>query len=158
MHPNLPITPKGLSQLQEEVNLLENEKRPQIVKEIEVARGFGDLSENAEYHSAKERLHQMQRRIRHIKEALMNAHVIDVSSLSGKKIMFGATVGLICQKTKKASQYQIVGNAESDMKNNTISILSALARGLIGKNEGEEAIIKTPSGESIYDITSVQYI
>lgn len=152
-----PITPQGLEKIKKEVDTLE-QKRSTIIKEIEVARGFGDLSENAEYHSAKERLGQIQKRIRHLKEAIMGAQVIDISKLSGPKIMFGATVALCCPHKKTSEKYQIVGDTESDIKNNKISIFSALARGLIGKNEGETVTISTPGGENTYTIQSVQYI
>ena len=152
------MTLQGLETIRKEVDFLEKEKRSSLIKEVEIARGFGDLSENAEYHSAKERLHQVQKRIRYLKENIAGAQVVDISSLSGKKIMFGATVDLFCEKNKQLLQYQIVGDAESDVKQKKISIFSALARGLIGKKEGEKVTVTTPGGEDIYDIQSVKYI
>ena len=158
MSQSLPITPSGLKEIEKEVRFLESETIPAMSKEIEIARGFGDLSENAEYHAVKERLHQVQKRMRYLQKAIKSAQVIDPKSLSGKKIMFGATVHLFCEKTNQLLQYQIVGDTESDAKKNKISVLSALARGLIGKEEGEDVVITTPGGESAYNIKSVEYM
>lgn len=154
-----PITPEGLERLTKELRILENQTKISLIKEIEYARGHGDLSENAEYHSAKERLRLVQKRIQDLQQSIASAQVIDVRSLSGKKIMFGATVQLFCHTTQKTLKYQIVGDDESDISQGKIAIFSALARGLIGKQEGDKKVlITTPGGKNTYDILSVQYI
>ena len=152
-----PITPAGMDMIKKEERLLEQEKLPALIQELEIARGFGDLSENAEYHSVKERLYQTQKRLSFLKKAIALAQIIDVASLSGTNIMFGATVQLICNDTKKNHEYQIVGDAESNTKENKISILSAIARGLIGKKEGDDVSITTPGGVYNFHIKNVCY-
>lgn len=153
-----PITPQGLEKLREELRRLITKERPAIVKEIEKGRSFGDLSENAEYHAAKERQALNERRIQELEIKIAHAKVIDISTLSGPKICFGATVHLMDEDTKAYVVYQIVGEDESDIKSGKISVHSLLSRELIGKEEGTSFEFSTPRGEKSYFIKKVEYI
>jgi transcription elongation factor GreA len=151
-----PMTPEGLMRLQKELNRLKNEERPAVIQEIAKARAYGDLSENAEYHAAKEKQNFLERRIRDLENKIDHAQLIDVSSLSGKKILFGATV-VLRDESNNVVQYQIVGGEEADVKLGRLSVDSPLARELIGKEEGMTFDLHLPRGEKTFTIESVIY-
>lgn len=153
----IPMTKKGHRQLKEELDRLKKVERPKVVDEIEVARAHGDLSENAEYHAAKERQGFIEGRIQELQGKISNAEIIDPSSMSGDRVVFGATVTIYdfdddCEKT-----YQIVGDDEADIKENKISYSSPIARAMIGKRVGEELVIKTPGGNREIEIVEVEF-
>ncbi|HXV80708.1 MAG TPA: transcription elongation factor GreA [Candidatus Binatia bacterium] len=154
----VPMTQRGYQWLVEELKRLKGIERPRIVREIEEARGHGDLSENAEFHAAKERQSLLDVQIREIEDRLARAQVIEVSKLSGDKVVFGATVSLADGDTGDKVVYQIVGDHEAEPKNGKISISSPIARALIGKNEGDEVQVRTPTGVRSFEILSVEYI
>ena len=153
----IPMTESGRAAIEKEARHLKENERPHIIEEIARARALGDLSENAEYHAAKERQGQIESRIAQLDERLRYAQIIDPSSLSGKDIKFGATVSLIDEDTEKKHKYQIVGKFETDAQNGKISIESPLARALIGKQKGDVVHVSIPSGERAYEILKVQY-
>jgi len=155
---SVPMTVKGHQRLLEELKRLKTVERPKNVREIEEARGHGDLSENAEFHAAKERQSLLDVQIRDIEDKLARAQVIDVSKLSGDKVVFGATVSLADSDTGDKVVYQIVGDHEAEPKNGKISISSPVARALIGKSEGDEVQVRTPTGVRTLEILSVEYI
>ena len=154
----VPMTSKGYQFLMDELKRLKSIERPKNVREIEEARDHGDLSENAEFHAAKERQSLLDVQIRDIEDKLARAQVIEVSKLSGDRVMFGATVSLVDGDTGDKVVYQIVGDHEAEPKNGKISISSPVARALIGKSEGDEAQVHTPTGVRTFDILSVSYI
>jgi len=154
----VPMTNKGYQFLMEELKRLKSVERPRNVREIEEAREHGDLSENAEFHAAKDRQSLLDLQIREIEDKIARAQIIDISKLSGEKIVFGATVALADGDTGDKVVYQIVGDHEAEPKNGKISISSPIARALIGKNEGEEVQVRTPTGVRTFDILSVDYI
>ena len=158
MEEKIPMTSNGYKSLSTELQRLKFEERPRIVAAIEEARGHGDLSENAEYHSAREQQSFIEGRIQELEGALSHAQVIDTTSLSGDKIVFGATVKLSDADTEQESTYQIVGQYEANLDKGLISLLSPLAKALIGKESGDIVEVKTPRGEKSYEILSVQYI
>jgi len=153
----IPMTASGLERLQEELKHLKNSERPLVIRAIAEAREHGDLSENAEYHAARERQAFVEGRIAEIEEITSRAEVIDVSKLSGKSIKFGATVKLSDEDTDEKATYQIVGADESDIKAGLLSISSPLARALIGKEKGDFVEVPTPGGSKSYEILSVKY-
>lgn len=154
-----PMTKEGADALQTELNKLKKEERPRITKSIADAREHGDLKENAEYHAAREEQGLVEARISQIESALSLAQVIDVTKLNaGGKVVFGATVAVVNLDTDEEVSYKIVGNEESDVKANKISVNSPIARALIGKEEGDEAVVQAPSGNIDYEIVEVQYI
>jgi transcription elongation factor GreA len=154
----VPMTGRGYQTLMEELKRLKGVERPKIVREIEEARGHGDLSENAEFHAAKERQSLLDAQIREIEDRLARAQVIEISKLSGDKVVFGATVSLADGDTGDKVVYQIVGDHEAEPKNGKISISSPVARALIGKSEGDEVQVRTPTGVRSFEILSVAYI
>ncbi len=154
----VPMTSRGYQSLMEELKRLKSVERPRNVREIEEARGHGDLSENAEFHAAKERQSLLDLQIRDIEDKLARAQVIEVSKLSGDKVVFGATVSLADGDTGDKMVYQIVGDHEAEPKNGKISISSPVARALIGKCEGDEVQVRTPTGVRSFEILSVEYI
>lgn len=158
MEEKIPMTTAGYESLTNELKRLKFEERPRIVAAIEEARGHGDLSENAEYHSAREQQSFNEGRILELENALAHAQVIDVHSLSGDKVLFGATVKLEDSETGEQHTYQIVGKYEADLEKGLISLLSPIARALIGKKTGDFADVKTPKGEKSYEILDVQFI
>ncbi len=158
MEEKVPMTKSGYQTLTDELNRLKFEERPRIVAAIEEARGHGDLSENAEYHSAREQQSFIEGRIQELEGALSHAQVIDTQTLSGDKVLFGATVTLSDADTEKESTYQIVGQYEANLEKGLISLLSPMAKALIGKNLGDIIEVKTPRGEKSYEILSVKYI
>jgi transcription elongation factor GreA len=153
----VPMTNQGHQSLMEELRRLKTVERPKNVQEIEEARGHGDLSENAEFHAAKERQSLLDVQIRDIEDRLARAQVIDVSTLSGDKVVFGATVTLSDQDSGEELVYQIVGDHEAEPKNGKVSISSPIARGLIGKCEGDEAEVRTPTGVRTFEILRVEF-
>jgi transcription elongation factor GreA len=154
----VPMTHRGYQFLVDELKRLKGVERPKIVREIEEARDHGDLSENAEFHAAKERQSLLDVQIREIEDRLARAQVIEVSKLSGDKVVFGATVSLADGDTGDKVVYQIVGDHEAEPKNGKISISSPVARALIGKSEGDEVQVRTPTGVRSFEILSVEYI
>ena len=154
----VPMTQKGYQYLLEELKRLKSVERPRLVMEIEEARGHGDLSENAEFHAAKDRQSLLDVQIREIEDKLARAQVIEISKLSGDKVVFGATVSLADGETGDKMVYQIVGDHEAEPKNGKISISSPVARALIGKSEGDEVQVRTPTGIRTFEILSLEFI
>ena len=153
-----PMTAKGAGILRAELEQLKTVKRPEIVHAIAEAREHGDLKENAEYHAAREQQGFCEGRIQDIEAKLSNAQIIDVSKIANNgKVIFGSTVTIVNAETDEEVSYQIVGDDESDIKKNLISINSPIARGLIGKNLDDEISITTPGGVIDYDIIKVEY-
>ena len=152
----VPMLAEGYQQLSEDVKRLKLE-RPEVIDAIEEARAHGDLSENAEYHAAKERQGQIEAMIADIEDQLSRAMVIDPATLSGDKVVFGATVTLIDEDDKKV-KYQLVGQVEADAKDGKISYNSPLGRALIGRQKGEEVEVSTPSGDRYYEIQKIEFI
>ena len=155
---SVPMTTKGHQRLMDDLKRLKTVERPKNVRDIEEARDHGDLSENAEFHAAKERQSLLDVQIREIEDKLARAQVIDVSKLSGDKVVFGATVSLADGDTGDKVIYQIVGDHEAEPKNGKISISSPVARALIGKSEGDEVQVRTPTGVRTLEILSVEYL
>src|SRR5918992_4092241 len=147
----MPMLAEGYEKLQTEVRHLKSVERPAIIDAIEEARGHGDISENAEYHAAKERQGQVEAQIADIEDRLSRAQVIDPKTLSGNKVVFGATVTLLDENDKKI-KYQIVGQTEADAKVGRISYNSPLGRALIGRQKGDEVEVTTPAGDRYYEI------
>ena len=137
---------------------MKTQERPSVIAAISEARSHGDLSENAEYHAAKERQGFIEGRIAEIEDKIARAQVIDVSKLSGKQVKFGATVSLVDEDTEEATRYQIVGEHEADVKQGRISITAPLARGMIGKEVGDVVEIISPGGVKSYEIMKVEWI
>jgi len=153
-----PMTVKGEKQLREELCHLKHDERPRIIKAIAEARAHGDLKENAEYHAAKEQQGFIEGRIADIEAKLSLAEIIDVTKISNHgRVIFGATVVLTPVQGGNEVTYKIVGDDEADLTKGTISVNSPVARALIGKNNGDEVIVKTPKGEKHYDIVEVLY-
>ena len=154
-----PITPSGAEKLNQELQKLKTVERPKIIDAISEARSHGDLKENAEYHAAREQQGLVEARIRYLEGTLSNSQVIDVTQLPvTDRVVFGATVTLYHVDTEQQIRYQIVGEDESDLKENKISITSPIARGLIGRSSDDEVTIQTPDGETQYEIIKVEYI
>ena len=152
----VPMLAEGHRQLSDELKRLKGE-RPEIVEAIEVARAHGDLSENAEYHAAKERQGQIEASIADLEDRLARAMIIDPTTLSGDKVVFGATVTLLDEDEKKV-KYQLVGQTEADARVGRISYNSPLGRALIGRQKGEEVEVSTPSGDRYYEIAKIEFI
>ncbi|HEV7289913.1 transcription elongation factor GreA [Sphingomonas sp. R647] len=152
----MPMLPEGYEMLNEQLKVLRAE-RPLIVDAIEEARAHGDLSENAEYHAAKERQGQVEATISDIEDKLSRAQIIDPRELSGDRIVFGATVTLL-DEADKSVKYQIVGQAEADAKTGRISYNSPLGRALIGKSVGEEVEVTVPAGDRWYEVSKIEFI
>lgn len=154
----VPMTIKGFNDLKEELRWRQQDERPRIIEAIAEARAHGDLSENAEYHAAKEAQSHNEGRINELEDNIGRAEVIDVSKLAGDKIKFGATVKLLDDDTEEEKIYQIVGDQEADVKKGKISISSPIARALIGKEEGDAIEVNAPSGARGYEIIEIKYI
>ena len=152
----VPMLEQGYRKLTAELRRLKNE-RPEIVEAIEAARAHGDLSENAEYHAAKERQGQIEATIADLEDRLSRAMVIDPTTLSGDKVVFGATVTLLDEGEKKV-RYQLVGQVEADAKDGRISYNSPLGRALIGRQVGDEVEVSTPSGDRYYEIKKIEFV
>lgn len=153
----IPMTRRGFTALDEELKLLKTVDRPAIIRDIAEAREHGDLSENAEYHAAREKQSFIEGRIKELEGLLSLAEVIDPTRLSGS-IKFGATVKVVDEDSGDEKTYQIVGETEADIENGLLNIRSPLARSLIGKEEGDSVDVKTPGGNRSYEILSVRYI
>lgn len=152
----VPMLAAGHAILVDTLRRLKDEERPEVVEAIEVARAHGDLSENAEYHAAKERQGQIEAQVIDLEDKLARAVIIDPTTLSGDKVVFGATVHLL--EDDKKIVYQIVGQMEADARIGRISFNSPLGRALIGRRVGEEVEVNTPSGDRYYEIESVEFI
>lgn len=154
-----PMTKQGADALLEELKDLKQNQRPRVVASIAEAREHGDLKENAEYHAAREQQGFIEGRLQDIEFKLGNAQIIDVASLPKTgKVIFGTTVTIINMDTDQEVRYQIVGDDEADVKKNKISVNSPIARALIGKSEGDDVVVKAPSGDIDYEVGSVEYI
>ena len=153
----VPMLAEGHRKLTEQVKHLKTIERPAVVEANEAARAHGDLSENAEYHAAKERQGHIEATIADIEDQLARAMVIDPTTLSGDKVVFGATVTLVDEDEKKV-RYQLVGQVEADAKDGRISYNSPLGRALIGRQVGEEVEVSTPSGDRYYEIKKVEFV
>src|SRR5580698_5359559 len=152
-----PMTVQGYSDLSEELRRRQQEERPRIIQAIAEARAHGDLSENAEYHSAKEAQSLNEGRVAELEDRLSRAEVIDVSKLSGDTVKFGATVTLVDEDTEEKKVYQIVGESEADVKSGRVSITSPLARALVGKKKGANVEVVTPGGAKAYEVVKVEW-
>ena len=153
----VPMTEAGYGLLLEELKRLKTVERPAVIRAIEEARSHGDISENAEYHAAKERQSFIEGRVAEIEDKTARAEVIVVTNLSGKQVKFGATVRLSDEDTDQRITYQIVGSDESDIKAGLLSISSPLARALIGKSKGDSVEVVTPGGARAYEIISLKF-
>ena len=153
-----PMTAPGLLRLETELRQLKSEERPSIIRAIAEARAHGDLSENAEYHAARERQSFIEGRIGELEEIVSAAEVIDPSSLSGEHVKFGAHVWLVDEETEKEATYQIVGVHEADIKIGRLSVSSPLAKALIGKTIGDSVAVPAPGGDRSYEILGVKFI
>ena len=153
----VPMTAAGHAAMMDEIKHLKSVERPRIIRAIEEARSHGDLSENAEYHAAKEEQSHNEGRIAELEDKLARADVIDISKLSGDTIKFGATVTLVDEDTEKKQVWQLVGEVEADAKKGKISVTSPLARALIGKKKGASVEVNTPGGAKAYEITKVEW-
>ena len=152
------MTGEGYHALDEELKRLKTVDRPEVIGQISEARAHGDLSENAEYHAAKERQGWIEGRIAEIEDKMARAQVIDVSRLSGSQVKFGATVTVVDEDTEEEGRYQIVGEHEADVRQGRISLSSPLSRAMIGKEVGDVVEVNTPGGVKAYEITKVEWI
>ncbi len=152
------MTAEGYAALDAELKRLKTEERPSVIQAIAEARAHGDLSENAEYHAAKDRQAFIETRVAEIEDKIARSQIIDVSKLSGKQIKFGATVNLIDEDSGAKSKYKIVGEDESDVSQGKISVTSPIARALIGKEEGDVIEVMAPGGAKSYEIVKVKYL
>ena len=151
------MTRAGFAQLEDELKRLKTVERPAVIRALEEARAHGDLSENAEYHAAKERQAYIESRVAELETKLSKAQVIDTGSLSGSTVKFGATVTLIDEDDDAEVEFQIVGEDEADVKKRRLSVHSPLARALIGKSVGDEVEVNTPGGGKIYELTRIKF-
>ncbi len=153
----VPITGKGFTALEEELRHRQQVERPRIIQAISEARSLGDLSENAEYHAAKEAQSHNEGRILELESMISRAEIIDVSKLSGNRIKFGATVKLIDEDTEEEKTYQIVGEPEADVHSGRVSVTSPIARALMGKTVGDTVEVTTPGGGKSYEVLKVMF-
>ena len=154
----VPLTKQGAEKLREELQRLKSVGRPRVIQAIAEAREHGDLKENAEYHAAREQQSFIEGRIKEIEGKLSHAQIIDVTQMENTgKVIFGATVDLADEETGKEITYRIVGEDEADIKQGLISVNSPIARALIGKQEGDVAVVQAPGGEKSYEIVEVRY-
>ena len=158
MNGTFPMTQEGYDLLKQELKHLTTVERPDVINAIAEARAHGDLSENAEYHAAKERQGYIEGRIQELNGKLASANVIDVSKLSGDKIVFGATVSFVDVDTEEEKRYKIVGEDEADLEQNKISVNSPIARALIGKKEGDTLVIPIPKGSIEVEVLEVKFL
>ena len=154
----VPMTTNSYSMLEEELKKLKSEDRPNVIKAIAEAREHGDLSENAEYHAAKEQQSFIEGRILELEYKVTRAEVIDTSTIKSNKILFGATINLIDEKNEKEITYKIVGVDETNIEKGLISVSSPVARSLMGKMLGDIAVVNTPGGKTTYEILNIKYI
>jgi len=153
----VPMTIEGFTLLESELQRLKGVERPRIISAISEARAHGDLSENAEYHAAKEQQGYNEAKVAELEDKLSRADVIDVTKLSGDSVKFGATVKLVDEDTEEEVSYKIVGEYEADVKKGKISITSPIARALIGKKKGDSVEVTTPKGAKAYEILKVAF-
>jgi transcription elongation factor GreA len=153
----IPMTAAGFKGLEDELNQLKNVDRHEIIKAIAEARAHGDLSENAEYHAAKEKQSFIEGRVMELEDQIGRADVIDISKLSGTSVKFGATVTLLDEDTDAERKFQIVGDVESDAKKGRISLSSPIARALIGKSKGDTVEVAAPGGAHSYEVVKVEF-
>ncbi|WP_072393570.1 transcription elongation factor GreA [Hyphomicrobium sp. CS1GBMeth3] len=153
----VPMTIEGFKTLEAELHRLKSEERPRIIQAIAEARSHGDLSENAEYHAAKEAQGMNEAKVAELEDKLSRAEVVDTTKLSGASIKFGATVSLVDEDTEEKVTYKIVGDLEADVRSGKISISSPIARALIGKSKGDTAEVTTPKGARSYEILKVEW-
>lgn len=153
----IPMTKAGHSKLEEELKDLKTIQRPAIIEAIAAAREHGDISENAEYHAAREKQAWIEGRINEIKNTLADANIIDISNIRGNTVMFGATVTIVNEETNEESEYQIVGEVEADLSKRLLSNTSPIGRALIGKEVGESFTVTTPAGEKYFEILNLRY-
>ncbi len=151
------MTAEGLARLEEELKHLRSQERPAVIRAIAEARAHGDLSENAEYHAAREKQSFIEGRIAELETIIPSSEVIDISKLSGNQVRFGAKVTVIDEETEQEKTYRIVGQYEADMKDGSISISSPLAKALIGKKVGDSVEVPAPGGARAYEITAVAF-
>jgi len=154
----LPITAGGQTKLEDELRDLKSNKRPAVIQAIATAREHGDLSENAEYHAAKEQQSHIEGRIAELEDKLGRTEVIDIAAITGSQIKFGATVLLVDEDTDEETTYQIVGEDESSIENGLLSLSAPLARALINKEVGDSIEVITPGGSKAYEILSVKFV
>ncbi len=154
----VPMTAEGHAAMLEEIRHLKSVERPRIIRAIEEARSHGDLSENAEYHAAKEQQGWAEARVAELEDKISRADVIDISKLSGETVMFGARVTLIDEDSEQEAAYQIVGEFEADVKKGKISVASPIARAIIGKKMGDSVEVATPGGGKSYEILKVNWL
>ncbi len=152
------MTAEGYKALDEELKRLKTVERPAVIAAIAEARSHGDLSENAEYHAAKERQGWIESRIASIEDQIARAQIIDVSKLSGDQVKFGATVSVVDEDTEEEARYQIVGEHEADVRSGKISIASPIARAMIGKEIGDVVEVNTPGGVKAYEILKIEWV
>ena len=152
------MTRAGFARLEEELKRLKGVERPAVIQLLEEARAHGDLSENAEYHAAKERQAFIESRVAELNSKVSRAQIIDTSTISGKTVKFGATVTVVDENDDSEMKFQIVGEDEADIKKKRLSVGSPLARALIGKKVGDEVEVATPSGGKFFELLKVQYI
>ena len=153
-----PITPEGAQKLREELIQLKSVARPAIIQAIATAREHGDLSENAEYHAARDKQSFIEGRIKDIEDKLARAEVIDVTKLAGDRVAFGATIKLANTETGEEVTYRILGADESDLAKGSISVTSPLARSLIGKQAGDEVTVRMPGGQRTYEVLDITFL
>jgi len=153
----VPLTIKGFAALEEELKQRQQVERPRIIQAIAEARALGDLSENAEYHAAKEAQSLNEGRILELESLISRAEVIDITKLSGDRIKFGATVKLVDEDTEEEKTYQIVGEVEADVKSGRVSITSPIARALVGKKVGDQVEVTAPGGAKSYEILNIRF-
>lgn len=153
----IPLTRAGHAALNEELKQLKSVERPAVIKAIAEAREHGDLSENAEYHAAREKQSFIEGRVKELEAVLSRAEVIDPTQLSGS-IKFGATVTIVDEDTDEEKVYQIVGEHEADLEGGKLNLKSPLARALIGKEEGDSVEVRTPGGDRAYEIVRIDYV
>jgi len=158
MSDKVPMTAQGYSSLEEELRYLKTTARPEVIRAIAEAREHGDLSENAEYHAARERQSFIEGRVAELEDKIARAEVIDVTSLDGDTVKFGATVTLVDEDTDAETAYQLVGEMEADVKAGRLAITAPLARALIGKEVGDSVEVMTPAGSKAYEILKDQYV
>jgi transcription elongation factor GreA len=154
----IPMTAAGFTRLEAELKELKSNARPSVIQAIATAREHGDLSENAEYHAAKEQQSLIEGRIAELADKLGRSEVIDVTSISGDQVKFGATILLADEDTDEETRYQIVGEDESSIEQGRLSITAPLARALIGKEQGDSIEVTTPGGSKAYEIVEVTYV
>ena len=154
----VPMTRAGFTRLEEELKRLKGVERPAVIQLLEEARAHGDLSENAEYHAAKERQAFIENRVAELNSKVSRAQIIDTSTISGETVKFGATVTVVDEDDDSEMKFQIVGEDEADIKKKRLSVGSPLARALIGKKVGDEVEVATPSGGKFFELLKVKYI